>query len=68
QKMLANTQLSTSLISGHVTTLQQQFLRRDPLPDMRLLNPLDGKPHARFLAFQGSIASPLHDALGAQNI
>ena len=68
QRMLSDTPLSTSLISGHVAALQQQFLHRDPLSDMRLLNPLDGKPHARFLAFQGDKASSLHDALAEQNI
>ncbi|HEY9090386.1 aminotransferase class V-fold PLP-dependent enzyme [Parasphingorhabdus sp.] len=68
QNMLSEAQLSISLISGHVAMLQQQFLRHDPLPDMRLLNPLDGKPHARFLAFQGSNASSMHDALNARNI
>lgn len=68
QRMLSDAGLSTSLISSHVAVLQQQFLEHNPLPDMHLLNPPDGKPHARFLAFQGSKASSLHDALAARNI
>lgn len=68
QRMLAEANLSTSVISGHIEALQEHFLRHDPLSDMRLLNPLDGKPHARFLAFQGGNAPSLHDALAERNI
>ncbi|MEW4466725.1 aminotransferase class V-fold PLP-dependent enzyme [Parasphingorhabdus sp. JC815] len=68
QEMLAEAKLSTSVISAHVATLQQQFLSHNPLPDMRLLNPLDGEAHARFLAFQSEHASSLHDALTERNI
>ncbi len=56
RRMLADNGLTTARISAHVAQLQQQLLgatRRDtPLAEAELLNPLDGGPHARFLAFR----------------
>ncbi len=57
-KMLADEGLSTAAVSAHVTGLQAQFLdlvaagEAGPFRDAQLLNPLDDKPHARFLAFR----------------
>ncbi len=68
QKMLSETELSTSRISDHVRVLQKQFLKQDPLPNMHLLNPLDAAPHARFLAFKGENAAALHAALAERNV
>lgn len=57
-KMLADEGLSTAAVSAHVTGLQAQFLdlvetgEAGPFRDAELLNPLDDKPHARFLAFR----------------
>jgi selenocysteine lyase/cysteine desulfurase len=60
--------LTTSVISDHVTKLQQQFLSASPLPMMTLLNPLSAAPHARFLAFKGEAASQIHDGLNAYEV
>lgn len=68
QKMLEREGLTTSMISDHVTTLQRLFLAADPFPDMQLLNPVDGLPHARFLAFEGEEAAELHDLLEHQKV
>ncbi len=68
QAMLSGAELSTSRISNHVTALQKQFLEQNPLRNMHLLNPLDGEPHARFLAFKGENAASLHAALTERNI
>ena len=38
-----------------------------PLGEAELLNPLDGRPHARFLAFRGAHAMRWYDELKAQN-
>ncbi len=66
--MLSDAGLSTGKISNHVVALQKQFLKQDPLPNMHLLNPLDGRPHARFLAFKGESAAALYAALAERNI
>ncbi|GAA0481343.1 aminotransferase class V-fold PLP-dependent enzyme [Parasphingorhabdus litoris] len=63
QAMLSKEGLSTEVISNHVANLQSDFIAQDPLPGMMLLNPIDGKPHARFLAYQSPNASALHAAL-----
>jgi selenocysteine lyase/cysteine desulfurase len=39
----------------------------NPLADSELLNPLDGHPHARFLAFRSPNAQRWHGELKAQN-
>ncbi len=60
--------LTTSVISDHVTKLQQQFLSANPLSMLTLLNPLSHAPHARFLALKGAAASDIHDAMAARNV
>lgn len=68
QHMLDSEGLTTAIISGHVAALQAQFLKDDPLPGFKLLNPINAQPHARFLAFRGETALALHDELADQNI
>ena len=68
QAMLKAEGLTTAMISGHVAGLQEQFLADSPLADFALLNPLDGGPHARFLAFRGSRAAAVHAALAEENV
>jgi len=55
QRILAENQLDTPGISAHVAALQAQLLdaiNGTALGQAELLNPLDGEPHARFLAFR----------------
>jgi len=55
RRMLAENTLDTARVSGHVAALQAQLLEaiaRTTLGQAELLNPLDGEPHARFLAFR----------------
>lgn len=68
QAMLADAKLSTNIISKHVLALQSHFIDQAPVPDMELLNPLDGNPHARFLAYRGEKAPLLYTALADRNI
>ncbi|MEP3224465.1 MAG: class V aminotransferase [Parasphingorhabdus sp.] len=68
QDMLKEAQLTTATISDHVAMLQTYFLDQCPLADMALLNPHDGGPHARFLAFQGQAAAQLESQLRQANI
>jgi len=70
QRMLAENGLTIARISGHVEQLQSQLLAsldRTPLAGAPLLNPLDGGPHARFLAFRSPSAQDWHAALKARN-
>ncbi|HEY6662419.1 MAG TPA: class V aminotransferase [Sphingomicrobium sp.] len=69
QRMLLKNGLTTASISGHVATLQQQFLGglSGPLAEAELLNPLDGGPHARFLAFRSPNAQRWYADLKARN-
>jgi len=60
RRMLASESLTTAAISAHVASLQGQLLDRlagSPISDSELLNPLDGKSHARFLAFRSPHAA-----------
>lgn len=55
QRMLSDNGLNTKRICGHVAALQQQFLDglgSSVLSEAEPINPLDGSPHARFLAFR----------------
>ena len=66
QRMLQANALTTARISAHVAALQEQFLAtldRTALAAAELLNPLDGRPHARFLAFRGPDAQRWHEEL-----
>jgi selenocysteine lyase/cysteine desulfurase len=70
QRTLAESELTTTRISAHVAGLQEQFLGAitgSPLASAELLNPLDGKPHARFLAFRSLDAQRWHEQLKAKN-
>lgn len=68
QRMLAEQRLTTIAISRHVAALQRKFVACDPLPSLRLINPLGEGPHARFLAYQGPEAPAIHAALESRNI
>jgi len=60
QRMLAAEGLATAAISEKVAMLHQQLFEAivgSPLADAELLNPLDGRPHARFLAFRSPSAA-----------
>jgi selenocysteine lyase/cysteine desulfurase len=66
QRMLEQRGLGTERNSAHVSAVQKQFLDSlpgAPLADAELLNPLDGRPHARFLAFRSPEAQRWSDAL-----
>ncbi len=55
RRMLADNGLTTAHISAHVAALQQRLvdvLAGTALGGAELLNPLDGAPHARFLAWR----------------
>ena len=67
-RMLAAEGLTTAVISAHVAALQAQLLdsvRGTPLDEAELLNPLDGGPHARFLAFRSPRAAEWQQQLMA---
>jgi selenocysteine lyase/cysteine desulfurase len=71
RRMLAAEGLTTARISVHVEALQEQLVAAiadTPLSDAELLNPLDGGPHARFLAFRSPRAQHWYEALKADNI
>jgi len=68
--MLATNGLNTERITAHCAALQQYLLERiggTPLEDAELLNPLDSRPHARFLAFRSANAQRWYAQLKAQN-
>jgi selenocysteine lyase/cysteine desulfurase len=70
QRMLQANDLSTGRISAHVTGLQAKFLdsiRGTAFGAAELLNPLDGGPHARFLAFRSPQAQRWGNELKAEN-
>ena len=70
QRMLQENALTTARISDHAAALQELLLARlagTPLARAELLNPLDGRPHARFLAFRSPDAQRWHEQLKAQD-
>ena len=70
RRMLADEGLTTAAISAHVTALQQRLLDAlagTALAQAELLNPLDGRPHARFLAFRAAQAARWNAELMARN-
>src|SRR6185295_3429071 len=70
RRALAENGLTTARISAHCEALQQQLLEalpRTPLADAELLNPLDGGPHARFLAFRSPDSQRWYADLKARN-
>jgi selenocysteine lyase/cysteine desulfurase len=69
--MLAENGLTTARISAHVERMQRQLLEligSNVLADAELLNPLDGKPHARFLAFRSPGAQRWYEELKGTNV
>ena len=70
RRMLRENGLTTSIVSAHVDVLQQSMLDElggAPLAGAELLNPLDRRPHARFLAFRSPDAQRWHAELKEQN-
>jgi len=70
RKALAENGLTTARIYAHVEALQQRFLGSlagTRFADAELLNPLDGHPHARFLAFRDANAQRWYSDLLARN-
>jgi selenocysteine lyase/cysteine desulfurase len=70
RRMLADNALTTPRISAHVDGLQRLLvdaIAGTALADAELLNPLDGLPHARFLAFRSPEATRWHNELDAKN-
>lgn len=70
RRMLADEGLTTAAIGAHVARLQAQLLTAidgTALGDADLLNPLDGGPHARFLAFRSPRAAAWQEQLMAAN-
>jgi selenocysteine lyase/cysteine desulfurase len=70
RRMLAENGLTTARISAHCDALQRQLLAGlsdTPLAETELLNPLDGGPHARFLAFRSADAQRWYMELLAKN-
>ena len=70
RRMLGENGLTTARISAHVEDLQRRLLDSlggTPLAEAELLNPLDGGPHARFLAFRSPHAQRWYAELKAQN-
>jgi selenocysteine lyase/cysteine desulfurase len=70
RRMLRENGLTTAAISRHCQRLQQQLLgviAGTSLGGAELLNPLDGGPHARFLAFRSPDAQEWHEQLRAKN-
>ncbi len=60
RRMIAAEGLTTAAINTHVASLQAELLDAlagTALADAELLNPLDGGPHARFLAFRSPQAA-----------
>jgi len=70
RRMLAENGLTTASISAHTEALQRQLLDQlsgTPLGDAELLNPVDGQPHARFLAFRSPTAQGWYAELKSRN-
>jgi selenocysteine lyase/cysteine desulfurase len=70
RRMLAEEGLTTAKINTRIERLQRLLLgaiASTPLASAELLNPLDGAPHARFLAFRHPSAARWHDALLERN-
>ncbi len=71
RQMLAGEGLTTAAISAHIAALQARLLDRvggTALGTAQLLNPLDGGPHARFLAFRHPRAAAWCDALRRHHV
>lgn len=70
QRMLAENGLTTAQISSSVEQLQRlliEAIEETPFGRAELLNPVEGRSHARFLAYRSSNAMHWYDDLKAQN-
>ena len=70
RRMLAEKDLTTARTSEHCGGLQRQLLDRlgdTPLAEAELLNRLDGRSHARFLAFRSPHAQRWYAELKTRN-
>ncbi|MEO8176017.1 MAG: class V aminotransferase [Sphingomicrobium sp.] len=70
RRMLDDNGLGTAQISAHVEHLQRRLVEAiagTALADAEPLNPVDGQPHARFLALRSPTAMRWHDQLLASN-
>ena len=70
RRMLDENGLATARISAHVEALQRRLvagIAGTALGRAELLNPLDGQPHARFLAFRTVDAMRWHGELQSRN-
>jgi selenocysteine lyase/cysteine desulfurase len=70
RRMLGENGLTTARISAHVEALQRKLVHgigATVLREAELLNPLEGRPHSRFLAFRSPHAQRWYAALKAQN-
>jgi selenocysteine lyase/cysteine desulfurase len=71
QRMLKGHGITTARVAARVANLQAQLVEGIPgsaLGEAELLNPLDGRPHARFLAFRDGRAQRWCAELDAQNV
>ena len=71
RRMLAREGYDTATISAQVAALQAQLIEAlagTALAGAELLNPLDGGPHARFLAFRDPRAGAWQQALMAREV
>jgi selenocysteine lyase/cysteine desulfurase len=71
RRMLAENGLTTATISGHVEGLQRKLIEEigaTALGEAAFLNPLDNKPHARFLAFRTPNAQRWYAELQSKNV
>jgi selenocysteine lyase/cysteine desulfurase len=70
RRMLQSEGLTTARVAAHAELLQRKLVSRlhaTPLAAADLLNPLDGQPHARFLAFKSPNAQLWNAALKSRN-
>jgi selenocysteine lyase/cysteine desulfurase len=70
QRMLRDNGLTTARISARAAALQERLLdglAGSALSSAELLNPLDGGPHARFLAFRSPDAQRWYEQLKARD-
>ncbi|HYF23115.1 MAG TPA: class V aminotransferase [Caulobacteraceae bacterium] len=74
RRMLDGEGLTTATIAAHVAALQARLVEligsgaAGALGEAALLNPLDGRAHARFLAFRHPKAQAWKQALDARNV
>ncbi|MCL6741543.1 aminotransferase class V-fold PLP-dependent enzyme [Sphingomonas sp. RB56-2] len=71
QRMLEENGITTERVAARVANLQARLIERlagTALGEAELLNPIDGRPHARFLAFREDRAQRWCAQLDRQNI